>query len=160
MLRGIFVLLLLSSISEADNCISWSVNNTINGNSEAMFYCSGINLDSTTATWFVANGNYANNTNESLVGYCSSATDTTCLLANRPGHINSGDWVYVKNNSAGATDYFKAQFVDTVGFQNAQAHNPAPAPTAVPLSPLSKLLLALLFMGASLMMLRKKGAKV
>lgn len=35
-----------------------------------------------------------------------------------------------------------------------------PSPTAVPLSPFSKLLLALLFIGASLMMLRKKRAKV
>ena len=154
LLLSIALLVGSSSLLLAKPCIDYLL-----ANSNESFLCININQDPESARYTITNGNYSSNGGENNIGYCSSATDTTCLLANRPAHINSGDWVYVKNTTE-ASDYFKAQFVYGTGFQNAQAHNPAPAPTAVPLSPFSKLLLALLFMGASLMMLRRKGAKV
>ena len=151
------LLMLNTSVAYSSNCTQYTIQLIVD---DVFFDCrdAGDTAQSTTATWNVADGNYEDTALEGNVGYCNSATDTTCLLANRSAHLNDGEWLYVKNTSG--TDYYKAQFIDGTGFQNAQAHNPAPTATAVPLSPLSKLLLALLFMGASLMMLKRKGAKV
>jgi len=93
-----------------------------------------------------------------VINKCINNTTSNCPVST--DSVSDGGTFYFYNVDNG--EYISALFTANVGFSNFTIYNPAPTPptTEVPLSPLGKLLLALSFMGASLMMLRRKGAKV
>jgi hypothetical protein len=87
---------------------------------------------------------------------CANENDTVCNET-VPSTIATGDVLYVKNISSGATDYFKCEVTLGQSLQ-AVAYTPTPptnSTVAAPIPPFAYVLLALLFAGASLLRLRK-----
>jgi hypothetical protein len=109
-------------------------------------------------TWNIKNFANGNLTGNIFIDtqLCQNENDTICNETH-PSPLSTGDVLYVKNTSSGATDYFKCEI--TLG-QNAQSVPYTPTPTnnstvATPIPPFAYVLLALLFAGASILRLRK-----
>ncbi len=77
---------------------------------------------------------------------CASVSDTVCgLKADNPLFADvTGQTLYVKNESTGATDYFKCAGVDGVEFV-ATAHVPSPPPVSASMGSLGGGLLIMIF---------------